>query len=78
MLFVDDGLMISNSPSQMDSVLEFMKGVFITKITMDPQLYVGIHLQRDRTHRIIYIDQELYINTLLPRGVHLVYFGIGT
>ena len=47
MLFVDDGLMISNNPSQMDSVLTFMKDVFITKVTMNPELYVGIHLKRD-------------------------------
>ena len=67
MLFVDDGLMISNSPAQMDSVLAFMKDVFITKVTMDPELHVGIHLKRDRHHRIIYIDQELYINSLLQK-----------
>ena len=45
MLFVDDGLMISNNPSLMDSVLTFMKDVFITKVTLDPELYVGIHLK---------------------------------
>ena len=67
MLFVDDGLMISNSTTLMDSVLTFMKDVFITKVTMDPELYVGIHLKRDRPHRIIYIDQELYINALLQK-----------
>jgi hypothetical protein len=67
MLFVDDGLMISNSPAQMDSVLAFMKDVFITKVTMDPELYVGVHIQRDRPHRIIYIDQQLYIDSLLQK-----------
>ena len=67
MLFVDDGLMISNSSAQMDSVLTFMKDVFITKVTLNPELYVGIHLKRDRLHRLIYIDQELYINTMLQK-----------
>ena len=67
MLFVNDGLMISNSSAHMDSVLNFMKDVFITKVTMDPQLYVGIHLHRDRLHRLIYIDQELYINSMLHK-----------
>ena len=65
MLFVDDGLMISNSSTTMDSVLDFMKDVFITKVTLDPEMYVGIHLQRDRSQRLIYIDQELYIKSLL-------------
>ena len=67
MLFVDDGLMISNSPTQMDSVLTFMKDIFVTKVTLNPELYVGIHLKRDRQHRLIYIDQELYINSMLQK-----------
>ena len=67
MLFVDDGLMVSNSPAQMDSVLDFMKDVFITKVNMNPELFVGIHIHRDRSHRIIYIDQKLYIDTLLQK-----------
>ena len=67
MLFVDDGLMISNSTTQMDSVLTFMKDVFITKITMDPEVYVSIHIHRDRLTRTIYIDQELYIQSMLQK-----------
>ena len=67
MLFVDDGLMISNSTAQMDSVLTFMKDVFITKITLDPEVYVGIHIKRDRLTRTIYIDQELYIQSMLQK-----------
>ena len=59
--------MLSNSSAQMDSVLNFMKDVFITKVTMDPQLYVGIHLHQDRHHRLIYIDQERYINSMLQK-----------
>ena len=67
MLFVDDGLMISNNSAQMDKVLAFMKDVFITKVTLDPEMYVGIHLQRDRNHHLIYIDQELYIKSMLQK-----------
>lgn len=67
MFFVDDGLMISNNSTTMDSVLDFMKDVFITKVTLDPKMYVGIHLQRDRSQRLIYIDQELYIKSLLQK-----------
>ena len=67
MLFVDDGLMISNSPTTLDSVLDFMKDVFITKVTLDPEMYVGIHLHRDRSQKLIYIDKELYINSLLQK-----------
>lgn len=67
MLFVDDGLMISNNSAQMDSVLDFMKDVFITKVTMDPEIYVGVHLKCDRSQRLIYIDQELYIKSMLQK-----------
>ena len=44
-----------------------MKDVFITKITMDPEVYVGIHIKRDRLTRTIYIDQELYIQSMLQK-----------
>ena len=44
MLFVNDGLMVSNNPGQMDSVLAFMKDVFIMKVTLNPKLYVGVHI----------------------------------
>ena len=75
MLFVDDGLMVSDSPDQMDSVLAFIKDVFITKVTMDPkQVYVGVHIQRDRPHRTTYINQKLYIDTLLQKQT-LIYLG---
>ena len=67
MLFVDDGLMVSNNPATMDSVLAYMKDVFITKVTINPELYVGIHLKRDRQQRLIYIDQELYITSMLQK-----------
>ena len=51
----------------MDSILTFMKDVFITKVTMNPELYVGIHLKRDQQHRLIYIDHELYISSMLQK-----------
>ena len=46
MLFIDDGLMVSKSLDQMESVLAlFMKNVYITKVTMDLELYVGVHIK---------------------------------
>ena len=44
MLFVNDRLMVSNSPEQIDLVLAFMKDVFITKVTLLPKLYVDAHI----------------------------------
>ena len=47
-IFVDDGLICSNNHARINSILKFMSDVFVTKIT-DPEVYVGLHLTRDRT-----------------------------
>ena len=59
-IFVDDGLICSNDPARITSILKFMSDVFVTKI-YDPEVYVGLHLTQDREQQIIYIDQERYI-----------------
>lgn len=59
-IFVDDGLICSNSSDRIASILKFMSDVFVTKVT-DPEVYVGLHLIRDRKQRTISIDQERYI-----------------
>ena len=59
-IFVDDGLVCSNSSDRIASILKFMSDVFVTKVT-DPEVYVGLHLIRDRKQRTISIDQERYI-----------------
>lgn len=37
-----------------------MSDVFVTKIS-DPEVYVGLHMIRDRKNRTISLDQERYI-----------------
>jgi len=59
-IFVDDGLICSNDPARITSILKFMSDVFVTKVS-DPEVYVGLHLTRDRKQRLISIDQERYI-----------------
>lgn len=59
-IFVDDGLICSNSHARIDSILKFMSDVFVTKVN-DPEVYVGLHLIRNRKQRTISIDQERYI-----------------
>ena len=59
-IFVDDGLICSNSPTRITSILKYMSDVFVTKVT-DPEVYVGLHLTRDRKQKIISIDQARYI-----------------
>ena len=60
-IFVDDGFICSNSLARIDSILKFMSDVYVTKVT-DLEVYVGLHLTRDRKQRIISIDQERYIH----------------
>ena len=59
-IFVDDGLICSNDPARISSILKYMSDVFVTKVS-DPEVYVGLHLVRDRKQRIISIDQARYI-----------------
>ena len=54
-IFVDDGLICSNSSARIESILKYMSDVFVTKVT-DPEVYVGLHLTRDRNKRLISID----------------------
>ena len=59
-IFVDDGLICSNDSARITSILKYMSDVFVTKIS-DPEVYVGLHLIRDRKNRTISLDQERYI-----------------
>ena len=60
-IFVDDGLICSNDLARITSILKYMSDVFVTKIS-DLEVYVGLHLTRDRKQRTISIDQERYIH----------------
>ena len=60
-IFVDDGLICSNDPARITSILKYMSDVFVTKIS-DPAVYVGLHLTHDRKQRTISIDQARYIH----------------
>ena len=59
-MFVDDGLICSTHLKHIQSILRFMSNVFVTKIT-EPEMYIGLHLTRDRLSRTIILDQALYI-----------------
>jgi hypothetical protein len=59
-IFVDDGLICCNSSARIDSILKFMSDGFVTKAT-DPEVYVDLHLIRNRKQRIISIDLVRYI-----------------
>ena len=65
-LFVDDGLACCISQSKLDRFISHMEKHFaITRSEAD--LYVGMHIQRDCSKRLLYIDQSLYLHRLLAR-----------
>ena len=65
-LFVDDGLACCISQSKLERFISHMEKHFtITRSEAD--LYVGMHIRRDRSKRLLYIDQSLYLRRLLAR-----------
>ena len=75
-IFVDDGLICSNCSARIDSILKFMSDGFVTKVT-DPEVYVDLHLTRDRKQKNISIDlvrhiQDKMIDHYGLQDAHLV------
>jgi hypothetical protein len=63
-IFVDDGLCCCADGTRIDYVLASMNDIFETKVS-NPELYVGLQIERDRDARLIYIHQRAYIEKIL-------------
>lgn len=63
-IFVDDGLCCCNVDSRISYVLNSMNGIFETKVNA-PDLYIGLHIERDRSARLIYIHQRSYLERII-------------
>lgn len=63
-IYVDDGLIASNKPETIKSMIEHLKQKFEIR-TFAPTRFVGLNLVRDRANRLIYIDQENTIDRML-------------
>ncbi len=65
-IFVDDGIACSVKMDKSAHILSEMKGTFnITK--GHPEIYVGLHIMRDRLTKTIHIDQDRYIEKTLVK-----------
>lgn len=63
-LFVDDGIIACSDQHRIDTVIESMRGIF--KITTgNPEVYVGLHITRNRAERTLQLDQSRYIHRKL-------------
>uniref|UniRef100_A0A2N9EG19 Reverse transcriptase Ty1/copia-type domain-containing protein n=1 Tax=Fagus sylvatica TaxID=28930 RepID=A0A2N9EG19_FAGSY len=66
-LYVDDILLASNSPDMMKET-KFCLGFKFEMKNMGPANYVlGIRISRDRDSKLIYLDQENYLEKVLKR-----------
>ena len=63
-IFVDDGIICCTEQEHIDTILTHMGKVF--SLTHDePEIYVGLHITRDRPNRTMHIDQSRYIQKML-------------
>lgn len=66
LFYVDDGLLMSDSKSAIDRILEELRKTF--KITMnDDSYFVSLELKRDKAQRTIKITQSDYITRILEK-----------
>ncbi|CAK9811716.1 Retrovirus-related Pol polyprotein from transposon TNT 1-94 [Anthophora quadrimaculata] len=65
-LYVDDGLVISESQCAIDEVLRYLKSMF--NITVDlANEFIGMEITRDRPNRVIKISQSNYIDKIISK-----------
>lgn len=65
-LFVDDGLIASESRKSIDSVLNYLKSSF--KITIgDASIFVGMQIERNRAEKTMFLHQSTYIRYILDK-----------
>ena len=65
-LYVDDGWILRESKSAIDSLLNELKNIF--QITIDDaNEFFGLEIKRDRERRLLKICQSGYINKILER-----------
>ena len=66
-VYVDDLTMMGNSLDLITRTKEALKGKFQLKDLGELKHYLGIHITWDRGSKLIYLDQEVYINSVLKR-----------
>ena len=65
-LFVDDGLVLAKSRVALNLLIDILKSNF--EITMsDPDVFVGVQIERDEHTRSMFTHQGLYMHSVLKR-----------
>lgn len=65
-LYVDDGLVFSDNEEQAQKFLQYLKTRFEV-VSHEPDTYVGIRIQRNRSKKLIFLNQKGYIERILTR-----------
>ena len=58
---VDDGIITSNDPKQLDIIIAQLQESFEIKVEKNPTTYLKIDIVRDRVNNVIGLNQERYI-----------------
>lgn len=66
-VYVDDLTMMGSSLELINRTKEALKEHFALKDLGELKLYLGVRVARDRGSRLIYLDQEAYIRSVLKR-----------
>jgi hypothetical protein len=59
-IFVDDGLICSNEPDSLSAILTHLRTEF-EMTTSEANRYLGLNIIRDRSHRLLFVNQNHYI-----------------
>lgn len=65
-LYVDDGLVFSKSIKIIDRFLQKLGQVFEIKVS-EPNYFVGLEIERDRSNRLLKIHQKSYIERIIEK-----------
>ena len=66
-LYVDDILLIGNDKNILESVKQWLKSHFSMKDLGEAEYILGIKIYRDRSRRLIGLNQETYIDKILTK-----------
>ena len=64
---VDDGIISSNDPKELDRLKKILSDAFHMKYLGSPTFFLGMEILRNRERREIYLNQKAYLQKILNR-----------
>jgi hypothetical protein len=66
-LYVDDILAASKDQRKLDELIKQFCEEFDVRVMGEPEMFLGMNVERDRENKMIYLSQKTYIRKLLQR-----------